>query len=841
MWVADCEADGLLDEITKLHCFAAKKHKKDQMVLFTYLDELPESFIKEQNKKYNIKWHDLSYLTEWLEQSCDILCIHNLFGYDLEALKLTGYIESYDIYPEHINHVPKRLIDTLSMSRCLWPDRPLPKGCPSKVFNEVTGKMDTIGSHGLAAWGYRVANMKPKIDDWRNQPLEVYCDRVIQDVIINDLTLESLIKEANKLARGDTVPKIGFKSEWKSALRINNKSDFLMCKQEKDGILFDVQAAEKLRDRIDKEMDELAKEVEAELPLRELPKSARANFPSEPFKKDGDISSSGWSWLKRLGYNVNDEAFNQVKIPAKPFKADGTLSATGLKFCESQGFEGTEEELKSQINALRRSQEAVKPLSDRELRKAARDLKNRLEPDWRVPMEISNQDDIKLYLVTELNWFPTLWNTKDITRTQDKRPVPEEEQEVKIDEYIEKYSQSPYSKFIESEMELKWSWASSKLKRQIRRKARFLITTPKLKDERGELCPSLEHLKGEMAQKIVKWLSLRNRRSVIQSKDEKKQTGWLNNPRLQVDGRIGQGFSGVTNTNRYKHRVIVNLPKADPDVLLGKEMRSLFIAPEDYYIIGYDGSNLEQFVGGSYAWIFDQGTYLQELKGDAHQRNADAYTIAAGRDVSRGEGKGVTYAVMYGAQAPKIAAMLGIDRDTGQKVIDAFWDANLGLKKFKNALEKYWENTGNKYIRGIDGRKIYTRSKHSLVNAAFQSCGATLMSVSGCYMYNLLVDAGVELGDKVIRLAYVHDEYQYQVHKSLVDVYEFDTEEECKEFSIKGKLLSNPKQKDGKWYRYYSIVGELGNRSLTKAGEYLKMPVTFTAAYDVGSNLAETH
>lgn len=1180
MWVGDLESDGLLDTITKLWCFCVKKYKKDKIILFTKVENLTEDFIKTQESKHNIEWKSLSDLRVWLENELDTLCIHNLFGFDLEALRLTGYIDSYDIKPESINGKPKRLIDTLSMSRALYPDRPLPKGCPAKVYNEVTGKLDSVGSHGLAAWGYRVANMKPKIDDWRNQPLDTYCERVIEDVIINELALTKMIEESKRVARGDNKPKIGLPSGWKDALRINNKSDYLMCKGERDGILFDEKAAIKLRDQIDQMMDDIAADVESQLPLRELPISQRADFPQNPFKKDGDISSSGYNWLKRLGYQINDEAFNLLVPPAKPYKANGELSAHGDNFCIKNGIDGTDQEKKEFIKSCQRKLEQIKPLKDEDYKRAVKDLKNKVEPDWKEPMKISNQDDIKLYLFRDQSWYPTLWNTKDITRDDNKRAVPEDIQDEKIEEYITKYSESPYKTLIEEEMGIKFDWPSRKLKRELRRKARFLVTTPKLKDERGELCPSLESLQGEMAKKIVKWLSLRNRRSVIQSKDEKKQTGWLNNPRLKVDGRIGQGFSGVTNTNRYKHRTIVNLPKASPDVLLGKEMRSLFIAPKDHYILGYDGSNLEQFVAGCYAWIFDKGEYLKSLEGDSHTTNAIAYTEAAGREVSRGEGKGVTYAClptdntdvltksgwkkhkdlsytdevltyseikdqyewnniqhihhfkdkevidlrnnhigfestpdhrwlckkrkmkgskytkviryfsteyvqtqdlntecnirnnslyfndsctitdheaelvgwlladgyyswsnkdeitsssfgkrkglvmnicqsvnkyqkeleecllaneirytvhdkkdvinkdnpvssylikaedarnfldrvvgirdnkhninwcewvvklghsqlvsffkgfwlsdghcgskgeikitqnkgniaeaiklcgnllgkvvtynhktdncivmsfrdnnfitgqklkeasrritdvfcitvpnsnfvikqkgyititgncMYGAQAPKIAAMLGVSKETGQAVINAFWDTNLGLKKFKEALEAYWEATGKKYIRGIDGRKIYTRSRHSLVNAGFQSCGAILMSIAGCFMYDLLIKHGVPR-NLAIRLAFVHDEYQYQVHKSLVTEYIFDTEEECVAFEREdGKLLSNPKKRGDKWYRYYSIVGELGNKSLNMAGKFLNMPVKFEAAYDVGFNLAETH
>lgn len=177
-------------------------------------------------------------------------------------------------------------------------------------------------------------------------------------------------------------------------------------------------------------------------------------------------------------------------------------------------------------------------------------------------------------------------------------------------------------------------------------------------------------------------------------------------------------------------------------------MRSLFYAPEGWLMMGYDAQALENRVAAMYAYPFDGGQYATDvLDGDSHTKNAEAYSLAAGRTVSRDEGKGVTYGIMYGAQAAKVAKMLDIDRKAGQRVIDAFWDTNLGLGKLKLALEKYWESTGKQYIMGLDGRKIYTRSKHSLLNALFQSAGAIIMDTAGAFMYewlkqkNLLEDA----------------------------------------------------------------------------------------------------
>jgi len=63
-----------------------------------------------------------------------------------------------------------------------------------------------------------------------------------------------------------------------------------------------------------------------------------------------------------------------------------------------------------------------------------------------------------------------------------------------------------------------------------------------------------------------------------------------------------------------------------------------------------------------------------------------------------------------------------------KKVFEDFWGAALPLQQLKEKVEKFWENKGGrKFIVGIDGRKLMARSKHSLVNLLFQSCGVIVM------------------------------------------------------------------------------------------------------------------
>ena len=73
-------------------------------------------------------------------------------------------------------------------------------------------------------------------------------------------------------------------------------------------------------------------------------------------------------------------------------------------------------------------------------------------------------------------------------------------------------------------------------------------------------------------------------------------------------------------------------------------MRGLWTVPEGYYLMGCDGSNLEGMIAAAGAFEFDGGEYLRiMMEEDAHERNARAYTIAAGKEVTRSGGKGITY------------------------------------------------------------------------------------------------------------------------------------------------------------------------------------------------------
>ena len=83
-------------------------------------------------------------------------------------------------------------------------------------------------------------------------------------------------------------------------------------------------------------------------------------------------------------------------------------------------------------------------------------------------------------------------------------------------------------------------------------------------------CPSLTKIDSQVGKDIAEWYILNHRMSQI--------NGWLK--ALRPDERLSQGCITIgTPTYRFRHKTVVNVPKAASYVVFGKQMRSLFTVP----------------------------------------------------------------------------------------------------------------------------------------------------------------------------------------------------------------------------------------------------------------------
>ena len=269
-------------------------------------------------------------------------------------------------------------------------------------------------------------------------------------------------------------------------------------------------------------------------------------------------------------------------------------------------------------------------------------------------------------------------------------------------------------------------------------------------------------------------MSYRNRLGVVQ--------GWLNNWRIEFDGRLSAEISGYAPTSRVKHRTVVNCPKADPKVLLGNEMRDLFYVDKGYWYIGVDAAALENRTLSSYTYKYDDGAFARmQTEGDPHSFNAFAFFPELHKkfDINnqenkenpefkswRNKAKTGAYLLAFGGGAPKLASSLGLSQQAGKAAFDNYWESNKGLGLLKKQVEGYFDTTGNKkYIPAIDGRIVSVRGKNVLLSCLGQGCGAIAMSYAACLMDTWLGEMYLDdLGrpyylynDKVVkRISMVH-------------------------------------------------------------------------------------
>lgn len=212
--VFDIETDGLLDELTIVHCISLQE--------VCPLGE-PLGPVLSSNR------HN-GELT--IDEALDVLrnaeCVigHNILGFDIPALR--------KLYP---GFAVRGARDTLLLSTLLYPDlRDRDFRFVKKHPGQLPGQF--IGRHSLEAWGYRVgewkgdysAIMKERgLDPWAswNQEMDDYCD---QDVVV----CQKLY--ARQLARNPS----------QASIELEHAVAPILARQEAHGFLFDQKLADKL-------------------------------------------------------------------------------------------------------------------------------------------------------------------------------------------------------------------------------------------------------------------------------------------------------------------------------------------------------------------------------------------------------------------------------------------------------------------------------------------------------------------------------------------------------------------------------------------------------------------
>ena len=200
-----------------------------------------------------------------------------------------------------------------------------------------------------------------------------------------------------------------------------------------------------------------------------------------------------------------------------------------------------------------------------------------------------------------------------------------------------------------------------------------------------ELCPSvLKLVEQEPAIHLLSDLGvLQHRESIFK--------GFLEN---QEDGWIKAEIAGLTNTLRFKHKILVNLPGVDKP--WGKEIRGCLIADDGQVFCGSDMSSLEENTKKHYMWDYDPEFVLEMSKPgfDAHldlakfakvvtQDEIDAYVskVEGAKNLKpiRSNYKVTNYSATYGVKPKKLSITTGLPLSEAAALLDSFWQRNWSL------------------------------------------------------------------------------------------------------------------------------------------------------------------
>ena len=278
--VIDIETDGLIENVTKIHCLSYARYVKGEIV--------------EEGTITNYEG-----MRDFLFRSKTIVG-HNIVKYDIPVLKKLL----------NINFNKHRLIDTLALSWYLYPMKK---------------------KHGLEQWGDELGVKKPEIEDWTNLKIADYIHRCESDVKINSLLFSKQKTYLIHIYGTDEI-------------KINNLINYLVFKldsareQEEVGCKIDSSLVDQSLQELYSLRDEKLRNLILAMPKNIGYKEVRK--PSKTHKINGELSNAGIKWFNLLAEEGLPQDYSEV-VTVKVSEEDGNPASTiQLKsWLESLGWE----------------------------------------------------------------------------------------------------------------------------------------------------------------------------------------------------------------------------------------------------------------------------------------------------------------------------------------------------------------------------------------------------------------------------------------------------------------------------------------------------------------------
>lgn len=788
--VIDIETNGLLADMVDFSSFPYKLKPSAKLWVVSFCDVQTGKVVskcKEQITK------------EWLKKVIDhydIIVAHNGVKFDFLALKLFGLLDYKISFSDETTFFGKKkeVADTLIWSRLFYPDR--------------------FGGHGLEAWGDRLKLNKkinyrqlcidkgyipadaPKGAEFQSFQEEMvgYCE---MDVTVNRDVYLHLLKDKEGYAG------------WEQALKQEHKLADLAVRRESLGFWFDKDLAVKLVEDLTQKLTDLENKINPILPPRPLIQSELKHYspPKIQLKKDGTPTSHLRNFTE---------------------KHNGVL--------------------------LQKGEDWILGIGNKEIKIPFQ------EPIvTSLPATVKDLDHIKMFLI-ELGWKPTEWRMRDLTKDAKKQSLPFEKRVQALERWLGATFNGKYQKERLEELGMfDKEQILEELTERLKEDFPVMVpTSPSLRvGVEKELCSGLVKIedKAPFAKDFALYLTYKHRRNSIAGGDiedmdfdsETPNSGYLSQYR-EVDSRIPTPSIDIgTNTFRARHINIVNIPRIGS--VYGEEMRELFGAGSDFLQLGWDMSSLEARIEAAYVYKYEGGPELAEML--VAEKPNDLHTVSGLKyGIPRSEAKSVNYAIIYSASPKKLAKMLGVPLKKAEEIYNEFWKINSALKDLKHKVEQFWENNGKKFIVSIDKRKVHTRSKHSLINALFQSAGSICMKYTVVLLMEKLENEGINTDPFMgkpdcCEMIMMHDEEQLAISRDLFRYKVFNTEQKAKDFveGWEGNMLSPiTKNSKGKYLIVLpNIVSEKIGEAIDEVNKLFNLPLPLGYEWMVGRNWKECH
>jgi len=294
--------------------------------------------------------------------------------------------------------------------------------------------------------------------------------------------------------------------------------------------------------------------------------------------------------------------------------------------------------------------------------------------------------------------------------------------------------------------------------------------SPKLTED------SFDSIGGDGVGALIKdYLITKSRRTNVEN-FSRPDKGWLNH--IRDDGRVTAINNTMgTPTTRSRHSVIVNVPSGS--ARWGKEMRKCWVAAEGCRQLGIDAAAIE---ARAMAFEIDcEDTRHEIVDGDFHTL---VWNQILEFSSSRGNTKGIEYALLYGASDEKLGTLIDVEGCLNRfasedKLLERGWIKDVhgkwrhkqwnpkkesltlkqaqctvcgsiirmrimsGLQPLGKAIEKFVKLSEKGYLKALDGRKLNCRSSHSAFNLRLQSTGSIICKTAMILTMEMLQKEGL--------------------------------------------------------------------------------------------------